>query len=292
MQWISIFSFFLTVLWWYLSCYSSREIFLSSLLYSGSVLCVFVHLILSLVLFILGLDLWEFFWRAGSYFSCLCEAPLCGVSGRYNLLECWPGVGGGAVQVFSSLGLCCGGYGTIEIVGGLVCFSFLSSVCFLLFWRAVVCGRSPFLKLVLFGTILVFLVDFVFYKLLIFFLFVTGGIGRVGTWKTRSLCWSRRSWSTEGWTSRLALRSWSPMCRIWRTTTWCWRMETRRTQSSLRFAVWTVRSFSWRLSWLLWIACCLLMIRQLFGVEWCVSGLIWVVFIIFFLVQFWFDFLF
>jgi hypothetical protein len=27
-------------------------------------------------------------------------APLCGVSGRYNLFECWPGVGGGAVRVF------------------------------------------------------------------------------------------------------------------------------------------------------------------------------------------------
>ncbi len=51
-------------------------------------------------LFILGLDLWELFWRAGSYIFCLCEAPLCGVSGRYNLLECWPGVGGGAVRVF------------------------------------------------------------------------------------------------------------------------------------------------------------------------------------------------
>jgi hypothetical protein len=25
-----------------------------------------------------------------------------------------------------------------------------------------------------------------------FFLFVTGGTGRVGTWRTRSLCWSRR----------------------------------------------------------------------------------------------------
>jgi hypothetical protein len=33
-------------------------------------------------------------------------------------------VGGGAVQVFSSLGLCCGGYSTIEIVGGVVRLSF------------------------------------------------------------------------------------------------------------------------------------------------------------------------
>ncbi len=49
---------------------------------------------------------------------------------------------------------------------GLFLFSFFS--CFLLFWRAVVCGMSPFLKVVLFGTILVFLVDFIFYKLVIF----------------------------------------------------------------------------------------------------------------------------
>ena len=34
----------------------------------------------------------------------LCEAPLCGVSGRYDLFECWPGVGGGAVRVFLFLG--------------------------------------------------------------------------------------------------------------------------------------------------------------------------------------------
>ena len=33
-------------------------------------------------------------------------------------------MGGGAVQVFSSLVLCCGGYGTIEIVGGVVRLSF------------------------------------------------------------------------------------------------------------------------------------------------------------------------
>ena len=30
----------------------------------------------------------------------LCGAPLCGMSVRYNLFERWPGVGGGAVQVF------------------------------------------------------------------------------------------------------------------------------------------------------------------------------------------------
>ncbi len=45
---------------------------------------------------------------------------------------------------FSSFGLCCGGYGTIEIVGGVVCFSLLSSVFCLLCRQVVVCGRAPF----------------------------------------------------------------------------------------------------------------------------------------------------
>ncbi len=44
---------------------------------------------------------------------------------------------------FSSLGLCCGGYGTIEIVGGVVRFSLPFSVCCLLSRQAVVCGRAP-----------------------------------------------------------------------------------------------------------------------------------------------------
>ncbi len=38
----------------------------------------------------------------------------------------------GLYRFFFSLGLCCGGYGTIEIVGGVVRFSLPSSVCCLL----------------------------------------------------------------------------------------------------------------------------------------------------------------
>jgi hypothetical protein len=45
---------------------------------------------------------------------------------------------------FLFLVLCCGGCGTIEIVGGVVRFSWPSSVCCLLSWQAVVCGRAPF----------------------------------------------------------------------------------------------------------------------------------------------------
>ena len=50
-----------------------------------------------------------YFGRAGSlgvssggpgHIFFLRGAPLCGVSVRYNLFECLPGVGGGAVQVF------------------------------------------------------------------------------------------------------------------------------------------------------------------------------------------------
>ncbi len=46
---------------------------------------------------------------------------------------------------FSALGLCYGGYGIIEIGRGVVRFSLPSSVCCLLSWQAVVCGRAPFL---------------------------------------------------------------------------------------------------------------------------------------------------
>ncbi len=55
-----------------------------------------------------------YFGRAGSlgvssggpgHIFFLHGAPLCGVSVRYNLFECLPGVGGGAVQVFFFLAL-------------------------------------------------------------------------------------------------------------------------------------------------------------------------------------------
>ncbi len=67
-----------------------------------------------------------YFWCAGSVrislagrvIYSLCGTPLCGVPGRYNLFECFPGVDGGTVQVFLFLLLCCGGYGTVEVVKG------------------------------------------------------------------------------------------------------------------------------------------------------------------------------
>ncbi len=77
-------------------------------------------------------------------------------------------MGGGAVQVFFSLGLCCGGYGTIEIVGG-VWSVFLCRLQFTvcsLGRRLSVVGLRFFI-IVLFGFILVLFVGLVFYKLLI-----------------------------------------------------------------------------------------------------------------------------
>ncbi len=54
---------------------------------------------------------------AGRVIYFLCGTPLCGVSGRYNLFECYLGVDGGTVQVFFLFWLCCSGCGTVEMVG-------------------------------------------------------------------------------------------------------------------------------------------------------------------------------
>ncbi len=65
-------------------------------------MCVFIHLLRSsLDLFILGvLGLWGVSSGGPGHIFFLRGVPLCGVSVRYNLFECLPGVGGGDVQVF------------------------------------------------------------------------------------------------------------------------------------------------------------------------------------------------
>ncbi len=124
-------------------CSSSGGIFFVFVLFVGGVLCVFIHLLhSSLGLFILGvLGPWGFLWRAGSSFL-LRGAPLCGVSVRYYLSASLEWVAG--LYSFSSFGLRCGGYGTIEIVEGCGPFSLPSSVFCLFCWQVVVCGRAPF----------------------------------------------------------------------------------------------------------------------------------------------------
>jgi hypothetical protein len=53
------------------------------------------------------------------------------------------GVDGGTVRIFLSFWLCSGGYGTVEMVKGVVrVFSLLSSVCCQFSWRLDICGRN------------------------------------------------------------------------------------------------------------------------------------------------------
>jgi hypothetical protein len=60
-----------------------------------------------------------------------------------SIFECFVGVGGGTVRIFYFLWLCFGGYGTIEMVRGLVRVSPLfSSVCCQFSWRVDMCGRN------------------------------------------------------------------------------------------------------------------------------------------------------
>ncbi len=67
----------------------------------GVFVCVFIHsLRSSLVLFILGvLGLWRVSSGGPGHIFFLRWVPLCGVSVRYNIFECLPGVGGGVEQV-------------------------------------------------------------------------------------------------------------------------------------------------------------------------------------------------
>ena len=106
---------------------------------------MFIHLLhSSLVLFILGvLSPWEFLWRAGSYVS-FCMGLRC-VECRAGTIYLSASLGWVVgLYRFSSFGLCCGGYGTIEIVWGCGPLPLPSSVCCLLSWQVVVCGRAPF----------------------------------------------------------------------------------------------------------------------------------------------------
>jgi hypothetical protein len=81
---------------------------LFSVVFVGGALCVypFITLVYIFCLFWVCWVSGSFSGGPGQIFL-LCVAPLCGVSGRYSLFECWPGVGGGAVRIFFfSHGLC------------------------------------------------------------------------------------------------------------------------------------------------------------------------------------------
>ncbi len=79
---------------------------------------VFVSVILNWVCWVRG----NFPGGPGHIFS-VCVTPLCAVPGRYNFIRHFLGADGGTVQIFLFLWLCCSGYGTVEMVRGVVCLS-------------------------------------------------------------------------------------------------------------------------------------------------------------------------
>ncbi len=79
------------------------------------------------------------------------------------------GADGGTVQIFLSPRLCCSGYGTVEMVRGVVRLFLLSLVCCQFSWRLDVCGRIFVLYIsIFFGRFVVFSRGFLLRKLLIF----------------------------------------------------------------------------------------------------------------------------
>ena len=131
------------------------------------------------------------FWRAGSYISCVglrCVECRAGTIYLSASLEWMAGL-----FRFSLFWRCCSWCGMGEMVGGWSgSFFYIFFILLLILlvggclWQVFVLQYWFFLVTI--GTIR----GVVCYELLIFFLFVTGGTGRVGTWRTRSLCWSRR----------------------------------------------------------------------------------------------------
>ncbi len=95
-----------------------------------------------------------YFGRAGSLGVSLAGQVMFSSCAGLRCVECRAGTiylsaslgwVAGLYRFFSSFGLCCGGYGTIEMWEGVVRFFFLlSSVCCLFSWQVVVCGRAPF----------------------------------------------------------------------------------------------------------------------------------------------------
>ncbi len=119
-------------------------------------MCVYVFVFCHLKLGVPGP--WEFSWRAGSYTFCVCVSAVWSAGPVQVNLGTFPGADGGTVQIFLFLWLCCSGYGTVEMVRGMVRLFLLSSVCCQFSWRLDVCGRIFVLyNSIFFGRIVVFL---------------------------------------------------------------------------------------------------------------------------------------
>ena len=85
---------------------------------------------------------WEFLWRAESCIYFVCVSPLCGVPGRYKFIWAFWWCGRRDCTDFPFSLAMGGGYCTVEMVRGVVRFSFALSVCWQFSWRLDVCGRN------------------------------------------------------------------------------------------------------------------------------------------------------
>ena len=101
------------------------------------------------------------FWRAGSCIFFVCVSPLCGVPGRYKLTWafCWSGWR--HCTDFPSSWRCSSGYGRVEMMKGVVRFSYFLqfAVSFLGGWMSTV-GIFVLYILLFFGRFVVLSRDF------------------------------------------------------------------------------------------------------------------------------------
>ncbi len=129
--------------------------------------------------FITLVSCFVYFWCAGSvgiflagrviYFLCVCDSAVWS-AGPVRIYSGTSWSGWRDCTGFSVLWFCCSGYGTVEMVRGVVCLSFVSSVCCQFSWRLDVRGRiSALFNSIFFGRFVVFSRGFIFCKLLIFF---------------------------------------------------------------------------------------------------------------------------
>jgi hypothetical protein len=117
---------FPNILWLYLEyCLSCGEgFFFFVLRYFVSGVCLSIRILVS-CFFILGvLGPWEFLWRAGSYYFCVCDSTVWSAGPVQFYLGTFLERMAGLYRFFPFLWLCCSGYGTVEMVRGVVRVSF------------------------------------------------------------------------------------------------------------------------------------------------------------------------
>ena len=102
-------------LWWrfFFSFFFVLRYFISGV-------CLFVYYTCLLFVYFGRAGSMGIFWRAGSCIYFVCVSPLCGVPCRYNFIWALRWCGRRDCTDFPFLRLCSGGYGTVEMVKGVV----------------------------------------------------------------------------------------------------------------------------------------------------------------------------